>query len=309
MAKLYGVGKEMLSRNKFVLVFLVWLLLHTQACAPAFAFMTFKWFGGAIHKDILDKALAPLGVDRENLRTIGKGCDSQDVPLTYKFASCPQNHCDDDQIKGGCDYWRARVKQAVTDAAYADTDPASRNKALFEFGEGMHTVQDFYSHANYLEWLLQNDKGLEPVPWDDLPSSIRTGYYYYAGFLAEESFVNRARSVRGLQKMHAHLNFRRAAEYDARKKSHSYGAALDYALRPGDLLHKELNKDSPRTMEGRIVVPQYGKTLHQLARQLATADTARQWKNFERMIGAAYGARAAKIMAALKGHQANGIDR
>jgi hypothetical protein len=299
----------MLSRNKFVLVFLVWLLLHNQACAPAFAFMTFKWFGGAIHRDILNRALAPLGVGRKSLSTIGKGCDSQDVPLTEKFAVCPQNHCDDDQIKAGRQYWRERVKQAVVDAAHADTDPGSGNKALFEFGEGMHTVHDFYSHANYLEWLLQNDKGLEPVQWDNMPSSIRTGYYYYAGFLAEEAFVSRARSVRGLQKMHTHLDFRTAAEYDARKSAQSYDAALDYALRPGDLLHKELNKDSPRTMEGQIVVPQYGKTLHELARQLATADTARQWKNFEQMIGAAYGARAANIMAALKGHQANGIDR
>jgi len=265
--------------------------------------MTFKWFGGAIHQHILDEGLAPLGVCRECLRMIGKGTDSQDIPLTGKYTSCPQNHCDDDQIQPGYLYWKERVKQAVVDAEKADIDRRACDKALFEFGEGMHTVQDFYSHANYLEWLLENHKSLEPVDWDSVPAPIHTGYYYYDHIFAEEAFVSRARSVGGLQKKHAHINFRTAAEYETRKKTRSYSAALDYVLKPGALLHKELNKDSAKTMEGQIVAPQYGKTFHQLARQLAIEDSARQWKNLERMIGDSYGTRAPQILAALKGHQ------
>jgi hypothetical protein len=293
---------RILPGTQIMLLLLALALAQCLWSSAVSAFMTFKWFGGAIHQHILDDALYPLGLSRASLKTIGKGTDSQDIPLTDKYTASPQNHCDDNQIQQGSAYWQERIKRAVVDAKNADTNPRNCHKALFEFGEGMHTVQDFYSHSNYLEWLLQNHKALEPVDWDNVPAAIRTGYYYYNRFLAEEAFVSRSRSVNGLQKQHQQLNLRSAAEYEVRSKTHSYTAALDYALKPGDLLHKELNKDSPKSLEGEIVAPQYGKTLHQLARQLATADSARQWMHFEQMIGAAYGARAPQIMVALKGH-------
>jgi hypothetical protein len=287
------------SPTKIVLLAAVLIVAHNLCCTSAIAFMTFSWFGGAIHQDILKKALAPLGVGSASLKVIGSGTNSQDMPFSKKYSSCPQNHCDDNQIEQGRDYWRGRVDRALADAKNADADKGQCRNVLYEFGEGMHTIQDFYSHSNYLEWLLKNNKGLEPVDWGNLPEGICTGYYYYKRPLDEEAFVSRARSVRGLEKMHAHLSLRTKEEYEARKSTSDYHAALSYALGTGQFMHKELNKDSPKTMEGQIVAPQYGKSFHQLARELAIADTARQWKALEQKINQTYGSRAPKIMAAL----------
>jgi hypothetical protein len=289
------------QRLRVSLVLALYFAICFHGSFPASAFMTFKWFGGAIHRGIIQDALAPLGVSQASLRVIAKGADSQDIPLSHKYTSCPQNHCDDDTIQQGHKYWQERIKQAVADAKNADTNGRKRNKVLFEFGEGMHPVQDFYSHSNYLEFLLQNHKALEPVDWDNMPAAIRTGYYYYGGPFVEEALVSRARSVSGLQKKHAHLNLHAAADFEARKDSNDYAKALEYVLQPGDLLHKELNKDSARTLEGRIIAPEYGKTLHELARKLATEDTARQWENFKKMIVETYGDRAPEIISALAG--------
>lgn len=72
-------------------------------------------------------------------------------------------------------------------------------------------------------------------------------------------------------------------------------------LEPVDLLHLELNKDSRKTLEGKLPAPDGGRSLHDVARQLAELDTARQWKAFETAIGDRYGERAEGIMRALKG--------
>jgi len=265
--------------------------------------MTFSWFGGAIHRDILKKALVPLGVSARSIAMIGKGTDSQDIPFSDKYGHHPQNHCDDDQIQAGRDYFRERIKQAVADAKDADTNIKHCHLALYEFGEGMHTVQDFYSHANYLEWLLQTGKTLEPIDWDRPPGEVHTAYYYFDRPFVEDAYISRSKSVRGLQKKDQHLHFHSEAEFAARKDTSEYTGALDYALAHEDFLHKELNKDSAKTMEGKIVAPKYKKTFHQLARELATTDTARQWNIFEQSIKDRYGERSERIIAALKGRK------
>ena len=277
------------------------IICQILSCGTASAFRSSNLFGGAIHRAILYDALTPLGVSGKSLYTIGKGTDSQDVPFSKKFSSSPQNHCDDGMITAGRDYFRGRLQQAVIDAKEADKNATSCRRALYEFGEGMHTVQDFYSHANYLEWLLRSGKTLEPVDWGHPPAEIVTGYYYYKSFLKQEIFVKRSQAVRSLLDTDQHLQFHSDDQYNERKKHGTYDNALAYAFSQGDFLHGELNKDSPTTMEGRIVAPQYNKTFHQLARALATADTARQWKTFEQSIKERYGQDAPRIIAALKG--------
>jgi hypothetical protein len=274
-----------------------WQIIHP---GPAKAFMTFWWFGGAIHQQITREALAPLGVSEESLHLIGKGTDSQDTPFSFKYSMCPENHADDNRIPSARSYIRSRITQAVSDALIADTDKKQRDHVLYEFGEAMHTVQDFYSHANYLEWLLRNHKALEPIDWDNVPPEVCTGYYFYERPFDEDAYISRAKSVRGLQRKYQHLNFHSAEEFEARIRSSSYEDALNYALAPYQFLHKELNKDNPKSIEGRVVAPEYNKTLHELARELATADTARQWKTFEEMITETYGVRSPDILSALK---------
>ncbi len=291
----------MRDRSKLIALCAIAFAAHTTwSCGAAYAFRSSELFGGAIHRAILKDALVSLGLSERSIKIIGKGTDSQDVPFSKKFSQSPQNHCDDKLITAGRNYFRARIKQAVSDAEEASKNPKKCTLALYEFGEGMHTVQDFYSHANYLEWLLQNNKTLEPVDWDNMPSAIDTGYYFYQTFLRQEVFIGRARAVHGLINRHQQLHFHSAEQYESRKKSDDYAGALAYALGKSDFLHDELNKDATTTMEGKVIAPQYHKTFHQLARQLATADTARQWKNFEQLIRESYGEAAPGIIKALK---------
>ena len=289
----------MLSKS----VYLAVVLLAVLAAFPyqALPFMTFSGFGGAIHGAILKDALAPLKVKKNNIAFIRKGTDSQDIPLTHKFAACPQNHCDDNKIQEGHAYWSSKVAQAVAEAKDAHKSRAVACKVLFEFGEGMQTVQDYYAHSNYVEWLIQNNLPLDPVDWDNVPPAIRTGYYYYGGLIDNDSFCKRERAILQLKKQTPALRFHSDTEFSQRKKTNSYAEALNYVLFQGDLLHRELNKDGSRTMQGRIVIPARGKTLHILARQLATADTARQWIELERQITSRYKDDAARIISALKG--------
>lgn len=278
------------------------LYVVQPAIHPSQAFMTFEHFGGAIHRAILNDALTPLGLGRKSLSTMTKGMNSQDIPFSRKFVASPQNHCDDNKIKEGYQYWSSRVQQAVIDAQDALSDRKHSDKALFEFGEAIHTVQDFYSHSNYVEWLLKNNKQMEPVDWDNIPSPIRTGYYFYGGPVSNDSFCKREKAIAGLHRHSPDLQFRSSEEYEKRKSSNSYEEALDYVLKPGELLHRELNKDGPKTMEGRILVPGQDKTLYELARKLATADTARQWLKFEKIIQSRYKEEGSIIIETLKGH-------
>jgi hypothetical protein len=291
-------------RNSCIVVvrFLALLCLAVSwTNAPAGAFMTFSWFGGAIHRAILKDALFPLGVQKRSLSIIGKGADSQDIPFSRKLAHSPRNHCDGRMLSQACEYWRSCLEQAVVDAGEADSNNRKRDRALFEFGEGMHTLQDFYSHANYLEWLLQNRLPMEPVNWDSMPPAVRTGYFYYGSMVSNDATCKRELAVRKLCRQNSELRFHSADQYQKRAENDSEAVALGYALDGSDFLHREVNKDHADTMEGRIVEPGSGKTLYALARELAAADTARQWKKLERLIRERYGTRSELIIERLKG--------
>src|SRR5262249_4607385 len=134
---------------KPILISMVSAAVLLLQSVPSHAFMTFAAAGGAIHFGILKEALSPLGISAQSLAAIRKGCDSQDIPFSKNFTSSPPHHCDDNTISEAHSYWSSRLQQAVEDAANAPNDGKTRDKVLFEFGEAMHTVQDFYSHSNY----------------------------------------------------------------------------------------------------------------------------------------------------------------
>jgi len=121
-----------------------------------------------VHRSILSRALqsGEIGVTEANLNIIDQGAASQDELTSPKFISSPQNHCDENKLAECHNYFldRFRVAAEVSKDAFKDTDPTDPNtslyKALYALGEGMHTMQDFYAHSNYLEWLLKNGKPL-----------------------------------------------------------------------------------------------------------------------------------------------------
>lgn len=279
---------------------LVAVLAAFSLASPVWAFMTFKWFGGAIHERILTDALKPQGFTKSRLKVIADGMNSQDVPLSAKFARA-ENHSCDNRIKDSWAYINERMDRSAEHAATADKDGASLRKALYEFGEGMHSLQDFYSHSNYLEYLLSKNLPLEPIDWDNVPDGVRTCYYQYSNILNQEVFRSRNVNVDILRKRFPTTVFHSEAEFKKRMIDGSYESALRFSLAPVDFLHLELNKDSAEQLEGRVMAPAHQQSFHQLACHLAKLDTTRQWSRLEQMISKKYPDRAALIIAKLKG--------
>lgn len=273
------------------------LFVTTQS---AFAFMTFWWFGGAVHEAIIDEALRPLGVKSSALRMIVRGANSADNPLCGHFA-VPEHHACSNEIKGTFDYFIDCTERATIIAADAYKVPRHRERSLYVLGEGMHALADFYSHSNYLEWLLKNDLPLVPIDWQNIPPDVRTCYYQYNCFTDQEVLHSRRTSIRKLEAKYANAKFRSQEDYIRLKHDRDYEAVLQYALAPGDLMHLELNKDNGSMPEGKVIAPRYGKTFHALACQLAALDTARQWQKFEALVRERFKARSALIIPALKG--------
>lgn len=266
----------------------------------ASGFSSFKSAGGEIHHSIARDALSPLGVSSGSLQAIKKGMNSQDNPFSRKW-TIAENHACDNKIDEAFKYIEDRTTEAVRLAAGAETSKRSREDSLYCFGEGLHTLHDFYSHANYVEWLIRHGKPMEPISRSNRPAEIRTCYYMYRSALKQEPFCSHEKNVEYLKETYPGTSFRSENEYKSRAESDDLEEAIDYALRPGQLLHMELSKDNPRELEGRIVAPKYGKTLHRLAYELAVQDTKAQWLTFEKLMKAKYGERAAGLIGALKG--------
>ena len=276
-------------------------------CAPlnSYAFKSRLGIGEPIHEDILKDALIPLGFQQQSINKIIEGCNSQDWPFSYKFSNSPQRHFDDNRIRESYAFITHQLDIAKIAAADVVGNPRSRDKVLFMLGEAFHTLQDFYSHSNYVEWLLSGNKPLVPINWKaEIPPGIRSGYYYFSWLLDNEMFRSRAGSVEGLHKQHPEIRFHSEEEYKIRKDNPTYANALDYVLGDKEVLHCELNKDDKDSFQGSIAVPQ-GKNFYEIARTLATEDTARHWEIFCDMLRKEYGKAAPAIIVYLEGKQRN----
>lgn len=268
--------------------------------SPVSAFSTYKWFGGAVHGRI-NENLSACGLSKRSRMYVARGCDSQDNPSGPNFSSSV-HHAVDNCIPKTFAFIKSTLEEAVESAHSCDTADG-KEKTLRSVGMALHALQDFYSHSNYLEMLLSANKPLEPVDWNDPPSSIVTCYYHFEGKTKQEFFESRAGAVKALQRLHPGVNFHTKDDYQDRKTGHcTEPKALEYSLAPGvSFTHIELNKDSAKTLEGRVLAQKQGKTFHDLAVQLACADTLVLWSTFERMVKQKYGdERGAGILKCLK---------
>lgn len=225
--------------------------------------------------------------------------NSQDNPLGDKWTKA-ENHACDNKVSGAFAYIDERTERAVELAAEAEHNRKARHRSLYCFGEGLHSLQDFYSHSNYVEWLLNNDAPMVPIARDKLPVQLRTCFYMYESTFCQEPFKSHAVNIEKLSKRFPGLAFRSEEEFERRKQDNSLESALDYALRPGHLLHMELNKDNEKELQGKVFSQKHNKTLFKLAYSLAVEDTQRQWRLFEARLKAVYGERANSIIGALK---------
>lgn len=294
-------------RTEFYLPLLLALTLQCHSLSGALAFMSFPP-GSNVHRQILDEGLQDQALSKDSLSAMARGMDSQDNPLSKNW-SLADHHACDNKIVPAFNYIDERTARAVELAGDADKSRSACRRSLFTLGEAMHTLQDFYSHANYVEWLLKENKPLLPIDRTvpgGVPAAVRTCYYYFGSSLQQEPFLSHAQNVLRLRAANTNadgtcsLQFRSEAEWQDRQKRSSLSTALDYALKPGQLLHMELNKDSASQLQGRVVSNEDGKTLFQLARSLAVADTLKQWQVFETAIRARYGSRSDAILKALK---------
>lgn len=267
---------------------------------PANPFSSFKVAGGSIHHSIISDALVPSGLASSSLKMITRGMNSQDNPFSKKW-TIPENHSCNNEITKSFEYIEARTQEAARLSGEISFNPRIRKKALYSLGEAFHALHDFYSHSNYVEWLIQNDKPLIPIDRRKIPAEIRTCYYMYENIFCQEPFRSHEKNVELLEKTYPNVHFRTRKEYQNRKADSSLAQAIDYSLRPGQLLHMEINKDNNKQLQGKVFSLKHGKTLHELAYQLAVDDTKIHWKQFEELVIDMHGEKAPLIISALKG--------
>lgn len=300
--------------KKYLIALLSILLLANFFSFECFAFKS-GYIYEAIHKKMIIKALKPKGFLDKNLNLVVKGADSQDAITSKKFTDSPSHHFDDNLIKESIAYFKDRFSKAVafsSSKAYQHYGSAEQRSSvrdtLYTFGEGLHTIQDFYSHSNYVEMLAASGNKDVLANWKALPAGIKTGYFYWSSHINNESTRSRATSVKKIKSLYKSkgqtLTFHTNAEWKKRKASKSYKDSTAYVLNPKiQCLHLELNKDDANQTAGAPKLPD-GRTMHAKARSLAIRETERQWKEFKKAIKKKHGTRSQLILPALLGYDA-----
>ncbi|CAN5686929.1 hypothetical protein BH10CYA1_BH10CYA1_03710 [soil metagenome] len=310
------------------------LLVFAFFSNSVYAFKTpFAGVGANVHLDIAKGGLSEFGFQREALDMINTGMASQDDlrDKNAKFWSMPQNHCDDNKINEGHAYFTGRWQ-----ACYDATKDCYKNEgnlaaARYSLGEGLHTLQDFYSHSNWVELQLAAGKKIPAIyQWPtSLPPQLKTGYFTMVEFnaIARDMGVNvlpftpneiivRMKAPWANRGLFAEINARPEMVREARKanlvqfepeesfgkrwRSSDFAVATSYANNSKNVTHFELNKDDNKTFEGLIKTP-WGKTLHEIAKDCATRATADEWQKFEDRCWKSKDVFAALAVPALKG--------
>lgn len=285
---------------------LLFLLLAFSSGAQAFK--SFEAAGGAIHHGILQEALG-AEVTPQVLQILSDACNTQDIVESHNFGDAT-HHFDNNELKGSRQYMQERFRQAAFFAARCNKDLAMRDGALREMGLLLHTAQDFYSHSNYIELQLRDlvrVEDLQPVKWTAMPAGIRTGYFFYSN--AANSELNRSRTgcIHGLHGEYPSTIF--AGDntvWTVGGFPRTYEGALALATGGPELIHHDLNKDGPSELQGSVVHPASGLTLHEIARRTAVRETKRIWAELRQEITKKHGKQAPVLIAVLSGKQLPG---
>lgn len=181
-------------RGRLNLLMLLFAMLIVSI-TTSFAFKTSFPYDN-VHFQIIEAALKPVGFSANAMARIDQGAASQDDLRSPKFW-VDSHHCDNNQIKEGFDYFRDKCEHAVDQARDCYKNDSNASWARYQFGEGLHALQDFYSHSNWVEmqhaqgqtpdafrwdlyspWLRKNDPSSEVSPWiSPLPAGLKTGYF------------------------------------------------------------------------------------------------------------------------------------
>jgi hypothetical protein len=161
-------------------------------------------FSSAQHKNITQGGLSQMGVAQQVIDVIAGADVAQDngfLNNTGPF-SIPANHGDNgrqgiaDALKLMNQRWRG-IRNAGGEGTCLTCDEL--RGALEEFGRILHTIQDLYSHSNYIE--IMNEQmgdaadvdGENIIPlWpmsagsDYIPDGVFTGNYRYHGLFGSD---------------------------------------------------------------------------------------------------------------------------
>lgn len=247
----------------------------------------------------------------------------QDIPESEAFLTAT-NHFDDNKILESLrvvETRKKRIRELLADVA---TNDAKRAEFYTMFGQILHALQDFYSHSNYIELNMRNNsriRSLDDIPlinWTNRPSELKTGYFYWRGLPFDwEKFKQLDTCINGLRHDFPGVNFRNPSDYCAfmdcgwgvfdPKKYKSFNAAIGNATSNLAELHYYLNKDDWSTPMGSQVHLGSGKNIYEFARHLAEKETERQWQEIESTIRANYGAKADRVITAIKTNSSRNI--
>lgn len=274
----------------------------------AHAFKSFENVGGAVHAGILRQALG-TEVTPEVLGILVDACNTQDYVESHNFGD-PTHHCDNSLFRESRQYMQGQWKQALFFAARCNEELPMRDGALRELGLLLHAAQDFYSHSNYVELQLQDlvkPDDIQPVEWSRMPAGVRSGYFFYKNPTNSELNRSRAACIEGLLEEFPGLKFASDREVQLMAGSpRTFEGALALATSGFELLHYDLNKDGPKELQGAVVHPASGLTLHEIARRAAVRETRRVWDELGREIARKHGKAAPVLMAVLSGRQRPG---
>jgi outer membrane protein W len=114
------------------------LFLLFTTISKAFAF---DW---SLHRSVTARALSPIGF---SINAIDQISDAN-IYIDRQEASNTATHADSEAFEAASALMRSRLKIAATAIINGDTKTARAN-----FGYITHTVQDFYAHTNYVEYM------------------------------------------------------------------------------------------------------------------------------------------------------------
>jgi hypothetical protein len=151
-----------------------------------------------------------------------------------------------------------------------------RAAALAAFGEATHSIQDFYSHSNWLE--LAVERGAMPTAAPIVGSCEAAQLPSGSGGLASLPDPNRLQTGY----YHATPFWTNGGPF--------VGCPANGPLNPYTYCHSTLNKDSPSKGKGAERYPNSrpARSYHQVARTLATDATRELWIDLGRRISQAY---------------------
>jgi hypothetical protein len=252
------------------------------------------------HKSISEQALIPEGLSDGARFAVEVGDLAQD--LDSKTRGEPTHHFDDDTLLGsanGLEQSQAKLNKLIAKSDLSDDDAV---QILREFGQRLHTMQDFYAHSNYIEHSLQANPNLRPaqIPlmnFADIKNgnagAIHTGFYYYENSLQNEQiefFLGRSGTISKLEALQMKIPGTEYLPSSAYAKLDSFEKRLDYANdKRYSVLHSDLNKDDDESDEGKLINPNTKINLHEYARQMAVRETQHQWSEFEDAVHKVHG--------------------